>query len=347
MTGAKMKPKTLEEILKLAREIHGDRYDYSLIKEFKGIRYNYDIICKIHGAFSQRMNNHITNKSGCPLCNGKYFRKLDTPRFIERAIIVHGNLYGYSLVEYKSMRDKVKIICFLHGIFEQVPYAHLRGQGCPHCRSETFRKNSLAKYGVESPMQTKELKEKMMATTLARYGNTHSYSKYSYKSGEDVFDSSWELAYFECHREEGIKRNREGFEYVAEDGKIHLFYPDFILDGKLVEIKGEHLMKGVYEELSHTQAKISFFKDVIWITNRNQLKAEFDYMKNKFGKDWIYQFRVSDCHAHEKKVICLETGIKYDSVAKAAIATGVDSSSISAVCKKKRKNSKGLTFEYL
>lgn len=40
-------------------------------------------------------------------------------QFIEEAIKVHGDRYDYSLVEYKTKEDKVKIICPIHGIFEQ------------------------------------------------------------------------------------------------------------------------------------------------------------------------------------------------------------------------------------
>ena len=46
---------------------------------------------------------------------------------------VHGDKYDYSLVEYKSVKDKVKIICKEHGVFEQSPNKHLKGQCCFKC----------------------------------------------------------------------------------------------------------------------------------------------------------------------------------------------------------------------
>jgi len=46
---------------------------------------------------------------------------------------VHGNKYDYSRVDYKNTMSKVKIICPEHGEFEQRPYAHLVGNGCPKC----------------------------------------------------------------------------------------------------------------------------------------------------------------------------------------------------------------------
>ena len=54
-------------------------------------------------------------------------------KFIEKAIMKHDNKYDYSLVSYNSSRIKVKIICKIHGIFEQEPANHIRGQGCSKC----------------------------------------------------------------------------------------------------------------------------------------------------------------------------------------------------------------------
>ena len=57
--------------------------------------------------------------------------------FILRANEVHKNKYDYSKVEYKTSHDKVIIKCPKHGEFEQLPYDHLHGHGCPSC-SNTF-----------------------------------------------------------------------------------------------------------------------------------------------------------------------------------------------------------------
>ena len=53
--------------LNLANKIHGERYDYSLVKLNKITDY-IDIICPKHGVFNQRANNHIHLKNGCPQC---------------------------------------------------------------------------------------------------------------------------------------------------------------------------------------------------------------------------------------------------------------------------------------
>ena len=58
-------------------------------------------------------------------------KKLSTEQFIEKAKLVHGNKYDYSLVEYKNSKTKVKIKCNDCGrVFEQFPFNHLDGHGC-------------------------------------------------------------------------------------------------------------------------------------------------------------------------------------------------------------------------
>ena len=59
--------------------------------------------------------------------------------FIEKAKAVHNNKYDYSDVIFKNVNTKVKIICPKHGMFEQLPYNHLKGQGCRKCGRESLR----------------------------------------------------------------------------------------------------------------------------------------------------------------------------------------------------------------
>ena len=52
----------------------------------------------------------------------------------------HKFKYDYSLVEYANSLTPVKIICPLHGVFNQTPKIHKRGSGCPECAKESNKK---------------------------------------------------------------------------------------------------------------------------------------------------------------------------------------------------------------
>ena len=60
-------------------------------------------------------------------------KKLTTELFIEKAQIVHDNLYDYSETIYTISREKLTIICKEHGKWKSNPRDHLNGNGCPTC----------------------------------------------------------------------------------------------------------------------------------------------------------------------------------------------------------------------
>jgi Zn finger protein HypA/HybF involved in hydrogenase expression len=67
------------------------------------------------------------------MSNSIYERKNN---FINNVVIIHGEKYDYSLVEYINAHTKVSILCPIHGEFLQKPNNHQNGQGCPICGSE-------------------------------------------------------------------------------------------------------------------------------------------------------------------------------------------------------------------
>ena len=123
------KKMTIEEFIKRAKKVHGDKYDYSKVKYVNAMT-KVTIICPIHGEFEQTPAKHLSG-SGCIRCVKK--KQLTTEEFIEKAREVHGDKYDYSKVNYVNTYTKVTIICPIHGDFEQTPNAHLAGQGCPIC----------------------------------------------------------------------------------------------------------------------------------------------------------------------------------------------------------------------
>ena len=157
---------TAEDFIKKAREVHGDKFDYSKAKYI-----NYDtkveIICPEHGSFFQAPNSHLSG-TGCPMCANN--QKLDLSTFIKKAIIIHNGKYDYSKVIYLNNHTKVKIICPEHGEFLQRPYSHLNESGCPIC--------SYNKLAEERKMSFDSFFEKAFKAHGAKYD----YSLVEYKN---------------------------------------------------------------------------------------------------------------------------------------------------------------------
>lgn len=133
-------PKTLtiKEFIKMAKSVHGEKYDYSQV-QYKGNKMPVIIKCPIHGIFYQTPHKHLCGH-GCPKCGGTNLSNSED--FIEKAKSIHGTKYDYSKVKYVNAKEKVCIICPEHGEFFQKPNNHLNGQGCPKCgHSGKWRKS--------------------------------------------------------------------------------------------------------------------------------------------------------------------------------------------------------------
>jgi hypothetical protein len=124
-----LKKSNNEQFIEKARQIWGDRFDYSKVIYEKSNK-KVCVICPIHGEFWITPNSHLRG-CGCPKCVGK---NKTTDEIIQEFCKVHGDKYDYSKVKYIDAKTKVCIICHEHGEFWQLPYAHLvMRQGCPKC----------------------------------------------------------------------------------------------------------------------------------------------------------------------------------------------------------------------
>jgi len=163
---------TNEEFINKAIIKHKSIYRYDKCKYEKS-SYAITIICKIHGEFIQKANNHL-NGAGCPKC-GLIKRpiKVTASTFIEKAKAVHGNRYDYSNLNFKNTRLKVVIKCPVHGFFRQNIYSHLNGINCSKCSDLiTASKNRTT---IEEFIRKSNLKHK----------NKYNYSNVEYEKLRD------------------------------------------------------------------------------------------------------------------------------------------------------------------
>lgn len=119
----------------LAKEKHGDKFDYSLIpKEFNIRNDKINIICPIHGTFEIIPRDHLRSVNGCRKCgNIMHTRELKdvVSDFIKKSTIKFKNRFIYYPNEDSIVLD---IRCPLHGIFKSNIKRHYHSKtGCPMC----------------------------------------------------------------------------------------------------------------------------------------------------------------------------------------------------------------------
>lgn len=140
-----LKSDTQETFLKKYKNKYGgEMYDTSKV-EYEKSNMKICLIChqkdkfgNEHGEFWMTPNSLLMGCK-CPKCSKVYHQTTD--EFIAEARHVHGDKYDYSKVEYVNAKTKVCIICPEHGEFWQLPYAHLKGQGCPKCSMSHMENN--------------------------------------------------------------------------------------------------------------------------------------------------------------------------------------------------------------
>jgi len=123
---------TLEQFINRATKNWDGFYKYHLIKEYVNCDSKVPIECPVHGVFWQSPYSHLKYK--CRKCADDHTAYLNNFNdVICKFKEIHGDKYDYSLVKYSGLNYKINIICSLHGVFDQTPYSHICGRGCPKC----------------------------------------------------------------------------------------------------------------------------------------------------------------------------------------------------------------------
>lgn len=132
-----MKKLDTEEWIRKAKEIHGDRYDYSLTM-YSIAKEKLKIICPEHGVQEMLPHHHIKGygcgKCGKEMINISNGRQFTQDQFIEKVKKLNTTL-DFSKTIYKNKRNLVIVTCPIHGDYETKAEVLLKGCGCPKCKS--------------------------------------------------------------------------------------------------------------------------------------------------------------------------------------------------------------------
>lgn len=167
---------SLAKTLDRFKEVHGNKYDYSLITEetYKNATTKVKIICPVHGVFEQRPYAHY-NGQECKECSLETVKRklsLTYEEFLERSQSIHEGFYDYSLIDKDNflLIKSVNIICPVHGVFEQNKNSHILGKGCRRCG-----------YLKTNPSSTTE---EFIKKAAERHNNRYDYSLVEYTTNK-------------------------------------------------------------------------------------------------------------------------------------------------------------------
>lgn len=157
--------------------------------------------------------------------------------------------------------------------------------------TERAKKTCLERYGAESFAQTDLFRQKQRESferkTLEEKKLQRSRRGRKYLYEGEKFDSGWELAvwiYFKA-KGIGIQRFKSSIPYNFE-GKEHFYIPDFVINGKLVEIKGDQFFKNGKMICPFDRSKDDLYeaKYQCMLQNNVEVWREKDI---KYVLDWI------------------------------------------------------------
>lgn len=142
---------SFDEFLTKAREVHGDRYDYSQV-DYRGSRIKVCVICPDHGEFWVKPSEHITGK-GCNHKDCVTARRIATMR----------RKYGVDhSLQSKTCLDKARKTCMKRYGASNAMQSDIG--------KERFHKTMQKKYGVDWANQSDEIHEKIQSVMNERYG---------------------------------------------------------------------------------------------------------------------------------------------------------------------------------
>ena len=291
---------TTESFIAEAKEIYGDRYDYSKV-DYKNRDHRVTVVCPIHGDFQIYAREHLDGK-GCPKCE-------KGEKFLVKLKEKYGDKFGLEQFVYESSTSPVTLICPTHGAFSRLPHQILNSRfGCPECGNEVQRKKQEESHNaaVAKKEEIRKAKEEQEIQWLkgweeerAAQRNKREKAMKSFRSGkkahgfhcpfqiyqqnvdehiDDIrYNAKWREPYrapFRLSDEEARKLTcyRDGDEYYRYQGEAP---DDFIRQS--FEKDGYHT--GTIEEcLSHRRCIISFVENDLII----QVES-FEHEQERFG----------------------------------------------------------------
>jgi hypothetical protein len=211
-------------------------------------------ICLIHGEFYKSISSFRHSTCGCSKCSMVQMAKnkrIPREDILARLVEIHNDKYDYSETFFESTRDRVSIICPIHGEFKQKLQKHLEGCGCQKCSSSKGEKavmrvlknlnlNYTPQYSFEDCRSVLPLRfdfgllENSKLIGLVEYQGQQHFEMVPWSSSPEKNNIYFEKTLYR----DGIKRK------YCEDNKIPILYITY-KENKYIKVKIEEFLKSV------------------------------------------------------------------------------------------------------
>lgn len=160
-----------------------------------------------------------------------------------------------------------------------------------------FQEDFLIKTGYDNPLHNPETIQKI----IDKYGRIGAVKGYIYQNIH--FDSSWELAYYIWlvdHKKQFVFHPNFPLEYKGDDDKIHLYFPDFLVEGVFYELKGTQFFNEANEPFNMYTQKFWWEKykaleaAKVVILKKDDINQYLKYIEVTYGKNYLKQFRAKE-----------------------------------------------------
>lgn len=157
------------------------------------------------------------------------------------------------------------------------------------------------KLGVDFSSQHPEVQRRVKQTFIDHFGSDNYYHQVRYEYDSLKFDSSWELYFYIYNKSLGYDVVREpcSFDYYY-NGKEHKYFPDFMVNGVLYELKGDQFFENGkminpfdrnMDDLFEAKHQCGLRNGVKFYKN-TEMETIINYVDSKYTKDYVSLFKV-------------------------------------------------------
>ena len=272
---------TTESFIAEAKELYGDRYDYSKV-DYINKEHRVTIVCPVHGDFQIYAREHLDGK-GCPKCE-------KGEKFIAKLKEKFGDKFGLEQFVYNSSTSPITLICPEHGSFSRTPTQILNSSwGCPECAkkvNEDAHQAALAKKNA-AKLEKQRAIDEMNAQKLQEWKDERAEREKKRKKAMKAFIAGKKPRDFYAPFQIYQQRIDEHIDVIRYNAKwIEPYYRDY--------------------KLSDEEArKLSCYRDGDEYY-KFQGEAPDDFIRQSFEKDGYHTGTIEECLSHRRCIISFD-----------------------------------------